>query len=60
MAKRLFLCRKFSKNLESDPAGFEALACWIEKDRKKAMRIVKLNKERLRTKSSHMVDNKRG
>jgi toxin YoeB len=28
--------------LEFDPAAFEDLAWWIEKDRKKALRIVKL------------------
>jgi toxin YoeB len=28
-----------------DPAGFEDLAWWIEKDRKKALRIIKLIKE---------------
>ena len=33
------------KNLEFDPSGFEDLAWWIEKDRKKALRIVKLIKE---------------
>jgi len=31
--------------LEFDPAGFEDLAWWIEKDRKKALRIVKLIRE---------------
>jgi toxin YoeB len=31
--------------LEFDPAGFEDLAWWIEKDRKKALRIIKLIKE---------------
>lgn len=30
------------KNLEFDPAAFEDLAWWIEQDRKKALRIVKL------------------
>lgn len=33
------------KNLEFDPNGFEDLAWWIEKDRKKALRIIKLIKE---------------
>jgi toxin YoeB len=28
-----------------DPAGFEDLSWWIEKDRKKALRIIKLIKE---------------
>jgi toxin YoeB len=30
------------KSLEFDPAGFEDLVWWIEKDRKTALRIVKL------------------
>ena len=34
-----------AKNLEFDPAGFEDLAWWIEKNRKKALRIVKLIRE---------------
>lgn len=33
------------KNLEFDPAGFEDLSWWVEKDRKKALRILKLIKE---------------
>jgi len=33
------------KNLEFDPAAFEDLAWWIQQDRKKALRIVKLIKE---------------
>ncbi|ABW67504.1 Txe/YoeB family addiction module toxin [Desulfosudis oleivorans] len=33
------------KNLVFDPAGFEDLSWWIEKDRKKALRIIKLIKE---------------
>lgn len=33
------------KTLEFDPAGFEDLAWWIEKNRKKAQKIVKLIKE---------------
>jgi toxin YoeB len=36
---------KHVRNLEFDPAGFEDFAWWIDKDRKKAMRIVKLIKE---------------
>ena len=36
---------KLAKNLEFDTAGFEDFAWWIEKDRKKALRIVKLIKE---------------
>lgn len=31
---------KHAKNLEFDPAGFEDLAWWIEKDRKKARKAV--------------------
>jgi len=31
--------------LEFDPAGFEDLAWWVEQDRKKALRILKLIKE---------------
>jgi toxin YoeB len=31
--------------LEFDPAAFEDLAWWIQQDRKKALRIVKLIKE---------------
>ena len=33
------------KNLEFDSSAFEDLAWWIKKDRKKALRIVKLIKE---------------
>ena len=36
---------KRAKGLEFDPAAFEDLAWWIEKDRKKALRIIKLIKE---------------
>lgn len=36
---------KQAKSLEFDPAGFEDLAWWIEKDLKKALRIIKLIKE---------------
>jgi toxin YoeB len=31
--------------LEFDPNGFEDLAWWVEKDRKKALRVIKLIKE---------------
>jgi len=31
--------------LEFDPAAFEDLAWWIQQDRKKALRIIKLLKE---------------
>lgn len=37
------------KNLEFDSAAFEDLAWWIQQDRKKALRIVKLLKETQRT-----------
>ena len=33
------------RNLEFDPYGFEDLAWWVEKDRKKALKIIKLIKE---------------
>ena len=33
------------RSLEFDPAGFEDLAWWVEKDRRKALRIIKLIKE---------------
>lgn len=33
------------KNLEFDPNGFEDLAWWVEKARKKALKIIKLIKE---------------
>ncbi len=36
------------RNLELDPIAFEDLAWWIEKDRKQALRIVKLIREVLR------------
>jgi len=36
---------KPAKNLEFDPAAFEDLAWWIEQNRKKALRIIKLIKE---------------
>lgn len=36
---------KPAKSLEFDPAGFEDLAWWVEQDRKKALRILKLIKE---------------
>ena len=35
--------------MEFDPAAFEDLAWWIQQDRKKALRIVKLIKEVQRT-----------
>ncbi len=34
-----------AKSLVFDPAGFEDLSWWIEKDRKKALRVIKLIKE---------------
>ena len=36
---------KPEKSLEFDSAAFEDLAWWIEKDRKKALRIIKLIRE---------------
>lgn len=36
---------KPARSLEFDPVGFEDLAWWIEKDRKKALRIIKLIKK---------------
>ena len=36
---------KHAKSLEFDPAAFEDLSWWVEKDRKKALRIIKLIKE---------------
>ncbi len=33
------------RNLEFDPNGFEDLAWWVEKDRKQALKIIKLIKE---------------
>ena len=36
---------KHAKSLEFDPNGFEDLAWWVEKNRKKALRIIKLIKE---------------
>jgi len=36
---------KHAKSLEFDPTALEDLAWWVEKDRKKALRIVKLIKE---------------
>ena len=33
------------RSLEFDPAGFEDLAWWIKKNRKKALRIVELIKD---------------
>lgn len=35
---------KPARSLEFDPSGFEDLAWWIEHDRKKALRIVRLIK----------------
>ena len=33
------------RNLEFDSSGFEDLAWWVEKDRKKTLKIIKLIKE---------------
>ncbi|MFQ5674162.1 MAG: Txe/YoeB family addiction module toxin [Nitrospinales bacterium] len=37
------------KNLEFDPSAFDDLDWWIKKDRKKALKIIKLIKEVQRT-----------
>jgi len=37
------------RSLEFDPAGFEDLAWWVEQDRKKTLRIIKLIREVQRT-----------
>lgn len=37
--------RKFARSLEFDPAAFEDLAWFVENDRKKALKIIKLIKE---------------
>ena len=37
------------KNLELDPSALEDLGWWIQQDRKKALRIIKLLKEVQRT-----------
>lgn len=37
------------KSLEFDPSAFEDLSWWIQQDRKKALRLVKLIKEVQRT-----------
>ena len=37
--------RKLARSLEFDPAGFEDFAWWVENDRKKAIRIIKMLKE---------------
>ena len=37
------------RSLEFDPAGFEDLAWWIQKDRRTALRIVRLLREIQRT-----------
>ena len=34
--------RKSARNLEFDPAAVEDLAWWVEKDRKKALRILRM------------------
>lgn len=36
---------KRAKDLEFDPAAFEDLAWWVETDRKKALRVIKLIRE---------------
>jgi toxin YoeB len=37
-----FLWKKSVKSLEFDPAAFQDLAWWVEQDRKKALKIMKL------------------
>jgi toxin YoeB len=37
------------RNLEFDPNGFDDLAWWVENDRKKALKIMKLIREIQRT-----------
>ena len=44
-ARRVFPLTKPVRNLEFDPNGFEDLAWWVEQDREKALRIIKLIKE---------------
>jgi toxin YoeB len=34
--------KKPSRSLVFDPAGFEDLAWWVQKDRKKALRLIRL------------------
>lgn len=36
---------KLVKSLEFDPVGFEDFAWWVENDRKKALKIIKLIKD---------------
>jgi len=43
--RKASLLTKPAKSLEFDLNGFEDLAWWVEKDRKKALRIIKLIKE---------------
>ncbi|WP_434685843.1 Txe/YoeB family addiction module toxin [Pseudanabaena minima] len=40
-----FLWKQLVKNLEFDADAFEDLAWWIENDRKKALKIIKLIRE---------------
>jgi len=44
-AKMAFLLRKRVKSLEFDASAFEDLAWWIEQDRDKALKIIKLIKD---------------
>ena len=37
--------RKSVRSLEFDPAAFEDLAWWVENDRKRALKIIKLIRE---------------
>lgn len=36
---------RLARNLEFDPAGFEDFAWWVENDRKKALKIIRLIKD---------------
>ncbi len=37
--------KKPARSLEFDPAGFEDLAWWVQNDRKKAVRLIRLIQE---------------
>lgn len=42
IGKKAFQLKKPVRSLEFDPAAFEDLAWWVQQDRKKALRIIKL------------------
>ncbi|GEM_PF-154062 len=44
-SEKPFHSRPYVRNLEFDPSAFEDLAWWIEKDRKKTKKIVKVIEE---------------